>query len=125
MAARTTSEERLARLSEICLAFPKVTRIDSRDHTSFLVSKKILAYYLNNHHGDNILSVCCKVMAGDNERLVQANPHKFYLPMHIGPRGWVGFRLDLAGVDWREVKELVQTSYEQVAPKKLLALLKA
>ena len=50
------------------------------------------------------------------------DPAKFYLPAYIGPRGWVGLRLDIGEVDWDEVKELVTGSYLQTAPRKLAAL---
>ena len=123
MIARTKTRNRLVRLSGICLAFPAAVREDKGDHAGFLVAKKVFAYYLNNHHGDGIVSVCCKVLANDNKWLVEANPRKFYMPAYIGPRGWVGLRLDLATVDWTEVKELVLGSYSQVAPQKLLKLL--
>ncbi len=120
MATKMKAQDRLVRLSEICLAFPAATRENKGDHAGFLVANKVFAYYLNNHHGDGIVSVCCKVLADDNRRLVEANPRKFYLPAYIGPRGWVGLRLDLATVDWTEVKELVLGSYSQVAPRKHL-----
>jgi predicted DNA-binding protein (MmcQ/YjbR family) len=120
MAARTKTQERLEKLTEICLALPGAIIEDRGHYVGFLVSKKVFAYYLNDHHGDSIVSVCCKVLAGDHERLTSANPRKFYLPAYIGSRGWVGLRLDLATVDWAEVKELVHGSYEKVASKKLL-----
>jgi predicted DNA-binding protein (MmcQ/YjbR family) len=123
MIAQTKTEDRLVRLSEICLTLPATVREDKGDHAGFLVAKKVFAYYLNNHHGDGIVSVCCKVLPEDNRRLVESNPRKFYLPAYIGSRGWVGLRLDLATVDWTEVKELVLGSYSQVAPQKLLKLL--
>jgi len=115
--------ERLEKLSEICLALPSAVREDKRSHASFRVAKKVFAYYLDDHHSDGILSVCCKVLPGDNERLVVADPRKFFMPDYIGPRGWVGLRLDRPSVDWTEVKELVQGSYAQTAPKKLLKLM--
>jgi hypothetical protein len=111
--------ERLARLSRICLTLPGTTREDKGEHTAFRVAKKVFVYFLNNHHGDNIVSVCCKVLPDDNQRLIRAHPSKFYMPSYIGPRGWVGLRLDLPAVNWTEVKELVHTSYVQIAPKKL------
>ena len=117
MVAKTKTKDRLQTLSEICLALPATMREDKGDHAGFLVAKKVFAYYLNNHHGDGIVSVCCKVLPDDNKRLVEGNPRKFYLPAYIGPRGWVGLRLDLATVDWSEVKELVLGSYLQVAPR--------
>lgn len=123
MTSQAKTQKRLARLTEISLAFPEASRQDQGDHASFLVRKKVFAYYLNNHHGDQIVSVCCKALPGDNQRLVEANPCKFYLPAYIGPRGWVGLRLDLPTFDWTEIKELIRGSYTQTAPKKLLALL--
>jgi hypothetical protein len=111
--------ERLARLSRICLTLPGTTREDKGEHTAFRVAKKVFVYFLNNHHGDNIVSVCCKVLPDDNQRLIRAHPSMFYMPSYIGPRGWVGLRLDLPAVNWTEVKELVHTSYVQIAPKKL------
>jgi phosphoribosylglycinamide formyltransferase-1 len=123
MTTAAKTRERLARLAEICLALPEAARLDQGDHASFLIRKKVFAYYLNNHHGDQIVSVCCKALPGDNQRLIEDNPRKFYLPAYIGPRGWVGLRLDLPTVDWTEVKELLRGSYELSAPKKLRAQL--
>jgi predicted DNA-binding protein (MmcQ/YjbR family) len=117
------NRERLKKLSAICLALPEAVRVDKGSHASFAVSKKIFAYYLNDHHGDRIVSICCKVLAGDNERLTASNPRKFYMPAYIGPRGWVGLRLDRPTVDWAEVTELVRGSYAQTAPRRLLKLL--
>jgi hypothetical protein len=84
-----------------------------------------LGDYLNDHHGDGIVSVCCKVRAGDNKRLIDTNSRKFYMPAYIGPRGWVALRLDRATVDWNEVRELVRGSWEQMASKKLLREIEA
>lgn len=123
MADESKRLERLSRLAGICLALPCATREEMNGHASFRVAKKVFAYYLNDHHGDGIISVCCKVLPGDNERLIEANPHKFHLPAYIGPRGWVGLRLDRATVDWREVSELVRGSFAQIAPKKLAAMM--
>lgn len=115
--------ERLEKLAAICVAFPQVLREDQGSHASFRVGKKVFAYYLNDHHGDGIVSVCCKVLPGDNVRLIAANPRKFYMPAYIGPRGWVGLRIDRPTIDWAEVKELLHGSYGQTAPKTLVKLL--
>ena len=123
MTSEAKTRERLALLSQISLALPETSREDQGSHASFIIRKKVFAYYLNNHHGDGIVSVCCKVLPGDNQRLIAASPHKFYLPAYIGPRGWIGLRLDLPTVDWAEVQELLRGSYAQIAPKKLSSLL--
>lgn len=112
--------ERLKKLTAICLELPSAVAEQMHAHVAFKVGKKTFAYYLNDHHGDGIVSICGKVLPGDNERLIDSNPRKFYMPAYIGPRGWVALRLDRPTVDWNEVKELIRGSYEQTAPKKLL-----
>ena len=117
-------DPRLTRLTTICLALPETVRQAMGDHAGFLVRKKTFAYFLNNHHGDGIVAVTCKVGPGDNSALANAQPDRFYLPADIGPRGWVALRLDRGEVDWDEVTELVTDSYRRVAPKRLAALVK-
>jgi hypothetical protein len=58
--------KRLMRLADICLSFPGSTREDESRHSTFRVGKKIFAYYLNDHDRDQIISVCCRVLEGDN-----------------------------------------------------------
>ncbi|MGP0074415.1 MAG: MmcQ/YjbR family DNA-binding protein [Bryobacteraceae bacterium] len=114
-------ERCLVRLTEICLALPEATREIKGRHAAFSVRKKTFVYFLNDHHGDGIVSVCARVLPGDNVRLVAANPEKFYLPAYIGPRGWVAMRLDRGDLDWEEVEELVRGSYQAIAPKRRTA----
>jgi hypothetical protein len=119
MKSDLAEDPRLVRLTEICLALPEASRTLCGQHASFLVRKKIFAYFLNDHHGDGIVSLCGKVEQGDNHALAAAQPTRFYIPAYIGPRGWVGLRLDVGDVDWEEVAELVADSYCRIAPKKL------
>ena len=116
-------DPRLVRLTGICLGLPEATRQDTGRHASFLVRKKTFAYFLDNHHGDGIVAVCCKVALGENADLAAADPARFYLPAYIGPRGWVGLRLDGGAIDWSEVTEVVAGSYRLAAPKRLAALI--
>ena len=123
MARMPTQQDRLRALTDICLALPEARREEKASHAAFLVGKKTFSYYLNNHHGDNIISVCCKVLPGENQFLVQSDPGRFYLPAYIGSRGWIALRMDLATLNWTEVKELIRGSYIQTAPKQLVSLL--
>lgn len=124
MPKKPAEDSRLARLSKICLALPEAGREVHGQHAAFLVRKKTFAYFLNDHHGDGIVAVTAKVLPGDNQALVAAQPKRFYLPAYIGPRGWVALRLDIGKVDWEEVAELVAGSYRLAAPKRLAALVK-
>jgi predicted DNA-binding protein (MmcQ/YjbR family) len=108
----------LTRLSKICLELPEALREDKGDHAAFLVRKRTFGYFLNNHHGDGIVSIACKVLPGENTSLAAAQPKRFYLPAYIGSRGWIALRLDTGKVDWEEVTELVKGSYRLIAPKR-------
>ena len=112
----------LHKLDTICGRLPESSRIDQNDHASYLVRKKVFLYFLNNHHGDGIVGIACKALPGDNQRLIDSDSKRFYLPPYVGPRGWVGFRLDTAKVDWDVVAELILGSYLLVAPKTLAKL---
>jgi len=117
-----TVQKCLPRLSKICLALPEATQQPCGDYVSYLVRKKTFAYFLNNHHGDGIVSIACKALPGENTALAAAQPDRFYLPAYIGPRGWIALRLDRGAIDWEEVTELVTLSYLRCAPKTLARL---
>lgn len=117
----TKEDIRLAKFTKSCLALPEVTRTMLGKHAVFQVRKKKFAYYLDDHHGDGIVGITCKVLPGDNAALIAANPEKFYMPAYVGPRGWVGLRLDVGEIDWEEVAELARHSYRLIAPKQLAA----
>jgi len=110
----------LRKLTKICLSLPEATRRDLNEHADFRVRGKVFTYFLNNHHGDGIISVCCKSALGENVDRAAGEPARFYLPPYIGPRGWFGLRLDGEAVDWSEVRNLLELSYELVAPNRLL-----
>jgi predicted DNA-binding protein (MmcQ/YjbR family) len=112
---KSGEDPRLARLTKLALALPQTTRAVRGSHTQFLVRKKTFAYFLDNHHGDGIVALTCKVLPGDNRRLTEAQPARFYLPAYIASRGWVALRLDIGKIDWNEVQELLSGSYALVA----------
>jgi predicted DNA-binding protein (MmcQ/YjbR family) len=122
MAKRSAEDPRLRRLTQIARTFPETTRQTYGSHAQFLVRKKTFAYFLDNHHGDGIVAVTCKVLPDDNKALAEAQPRRFYLPAYIGSRGWVALRLDVGKIDWEEVRELLLSSYALVAPRRLAAL---
>ena len=108
------------RVTAICRALPGAEHEDQGDHTIYRVRGKVFAYFLDDHHGDGIVSVCVKSQRGENVDRARLEPERFYLPAYIGPRGWFGMRLDRGRVRWREVAEIVEQSYRLTAPKALL-----
>ena len=110
-----------ARLIAICRAFPEVTAHGDQ-HVAFQVRGKTFAYYLEDHHGDGRVALCCKAAPGEQQALVAADPARYYRPAYLGARGWVAVRLDAGDVDWDEVAELALDAWRRTAPKRLLAL---
>lgn len=119
MAKSVSEDKRLTRLTKIALAFPEAQRQIYGSHAQFLIRKKTFAYFLDNHHGDGIVAVTCKVLPGENKALADAQPDRFYLPAYVASRGWVALRLDRGKIDWTEVNELLAGSYAMIAPKRL------
>ena len=112
------------RLAEICESLPEVVRRPGGDHDQhdgYLVRKKTFAYFTDNEHGDGRLALLVKAPPGEQEALVGADAERFFVPKYIGPRGWVGLRLDREPVDWDEAAELVAEAYRMTAPKTLVA----
>jgi len=124
MVKRSSEDSRLARLSKVALALPETTRKIYGSHAQFLVCNRTFAYFLDNHHGDGVVAVTCKVLPGDNKALAEAQPGRFYLPAYLASKGWVALRLDIGKVDWKEVRDLLLGSYAQIAPNRLAVKLK-
>lgn len=118
--ALSAAHGRLARVSTICLSLPEAVCTARGDHADFRVRKKVFAYFLNNHHGDGIVSVCVKASLGENVDRASLEPERFYLPAYIGSRGWFGMRLDRGVTNWGTVKNIIELSYRLVAPASLV-----
>jgi predicted DNA-binding protein (MmcQ/YjbR family) len=105
----------LDRLREVCQALPEAIEGISVHHPSFKVRGKTFVMFAD---GDRSPSVWIKSTVGEQAELVASDPDRFYVPPYLGPRGWVGMRLD-RDVDWGEVAELVADGYRLAAPKRL------
>jgi hypothetical protein len=119
----SAAAHRRARLIKICEAFPEIV-VDSagETHLAFKIRKRIFAYYLFDHHDDGIIAFTCKSTVSEQRRLVKDDPISFFVPPYLGSKGWVAIRLDLAEVDWDTVAELARRAYQDLAPRKLAAL---
>ena len=117
------STRRRERLAKICEALPEVnSEVAGDQHIAFRIRKKIFAYYLFDHHGDGLIAFCCKSSLSEQRRLIKDDPESFFVPAYLGAKGWVAIRLDLDNVDWDTVSELARRAYQEIAPRKLAAL---
>ena len=114
----------LARLREVCLTLPEVTEKEAWGEPTFRVRDKLFAMFATDHHHDGNVAVWCKAAMGMQEVLIDADPERFFKPPYVGPKGWIGIRLD-GKVDWDEVHALLAESWRMTAPPKLAATLPA
>jgi phosphoribosylglycinamide formyltransferase-1 len=117
-ATNKQAEQRRARLVTICEALPDVETTGDQ-HLNFRVHGKVIAYYLDDHHGDGMIVVSVKTTPTLQAMLVEDDPARYSLTPYMAHRGWVSLRIDGRSVDWEEVAALVQASYRLVAPKRL------
>jgi hypothetical protein len=115
--------EALAAVRQRCLALPEVIERPSHGAPTFFVrGKKSFVMFHDDHHGDGRLAIWCAAAPGVQEELVRSEPDRFFRPAYVGPRGWLGVRLDV-DVDWDEVAQITADAYRHVAPKTLVARL--
>jgi hypothetical protein len=111
---------RRKRLVSLCERLPEaVAERAGLQHLAFKVRKKIFAYYAYDHHHDGRIALLVKAPPGEQGRLVAEDPGRYFVPPYVGPRGWVGLRLDSARLDWKAIKDLVVVAYAMTAPAKL------
>lgn len=115
-------EALLAKLRELCLAFPEAVEAGGVGAPSFKVRDKIFAM---QHRMAGRPSLWVKGLPGAQEMLVGGEPMRFFRPPYVGHHGWVGAYIDLDDVDWAHLVSLVEESYRITAPKRLVAQLEA
>jgi len=122
--ARSTPRTPIERLRALCLALPEAHEVEAWGEPTFRVRNKIFAMYADagNHHGAGRRGVWCKATHLTQDLLVRTQPERFFVPPYVGPKGWVGVRLDGAP-DWSVVAELLRDAYRLTAPKRLTARL--
>jgi hypothetical protein len=113
----------LDRLRGLCLALPGVTEKISHGEPTWFV-RKVFVTFAGRHHDERV-AFWCAAPPGVQEALVGSDPERFFRPPYVGGRGWIGVYLDVPGVDWDEIAELVADAYRTIAPKRLAAQLDA
>jgi predicted DNA-binding protein (MmcQ/YjbR family) len=111
------SEGPVDRLRTICLTLPEAAEQETWGAPTFRVRGKIFAM---PRQDDGRISVWCKAPPGSQLILIGADPERFFAPPYVGPKGWIGVRLD-DEPDWAEVDGLVRRSYRLIAPRRLAA----
>jgi predicted DNA-binding protein (MmcQ/YjbR family) len=111
-----------SKLRALCMALPEAHEkpFGGHDAPAWRIRDKLFAMMVT---GDGRLSFWCKGAPGAQDVLVSGDPERFFVPPYVGHKGWIGVRLDVAGVEWGLIEELVRDSYIMTAPKKVAAQL--
>src|SRR5438132_11197715 len=111
----------VARLRAIGLALPEATEKVAGGEPTWRVRGKLFAQLDDHHHGADHLAVWLPAPLGEQEAMIFTDPARFFRPSYVGPRGWVGVRIDRAP-NWTQVANMVEQAYRQVAPPRLCSL---
>ena len=123
MQSNSSSAARRARLVKICERLPEADgRAGGRVAPGLSHSQANLCLLSFDHHGDGIIGFTCKSSLSEQRRLVKGDPESFFVPPYLGSKGWIAIRLDLVEVDWDTITELARRAYQDLAPRKLAAL---
>jgi hypothetical protein len=114
--------ELLERLRAICLGLPETTEEEAFGQPVFRVRGKSFADYHAARRRGHRAECWCKATLPGQAELVELNPDWFFVPPYIGPRGWVGIRLDAPDLDWAMTESVLRAAYRLAAPKRLAAL---
>ncbi|WP_018157403.1 MmcQ/YjbR family DNA-binding protein [Demetria terragena] len=115
----------LARVRQLALAFPGAAEKVSHGHPNFFTTK-VFAYYgfrakSDHSNPDTFQTVAIKP---DPEERLALLEEGWFAPSYIGPSGWVACDLK-TDPDWELIAELLDMSYRNTAPKRLIAQLDA
>lgn len=109
----------LTDVRRVCLELPESAEVEAWGRPTFRAGKKMFAVFEGND--DHPYALVLKPEPAEREALL-GDP-RFYVPAYHGPYGWLALDLTAAEVDWDEVRELAETSYRQVAIKRMLTAL--
>lgn len=106
---------------DACLWLPEAEEFLSHGAPCFRVrGGKTFAMFMLNHHGDGRAALWLNAPAGAQEHHLGADPENFFIPPYVGPRGWIGLRLDKS-LSWSRIAKLVREAYEVTAAPALRA----
>ncbi|HUH07417.1 MAG TPA: MmcQ/YjbR family DNA-binding protein [Egibacteraceae bacterium] len=109
----------LPELRLLCLALPESVEIEAWGRPTFRAGKRMFAVF----EGSDAHPFAVTFKPDPAERAALVDDPRFYIPAYFGPGGWLALDFTAAPVDWEEVEELIESSYRQVALKRMLKTL--
>ena len=120
-------DPKLSQIHSIALSYPGAAEKISHGRPAFY-TKKVFAYYggsVRRGAGDRVQYPQSVVVLLDSaERAALLDDPRTFVPAYLGPSGWLGFDLPRAD-DLEEVAELIDSSFRNTAPSRLITELEA
>ncbi|MEM7403874.1 MAG: MmcQ/YjbR family DNA-binding protein [Pseudomonadota bacterium] len=111
-------------IENACLALPETSVSEGHGMPNYKVRGKVFATWSLNHHGDGIAALWLKLPGDSRDSCLLSDPEDYFVPPYVGPRGWLGMRLNEvpeAGLTWRSVCARIYEAYRHMAPAGLAA----
>ena len=110
----------MERIRPIALALPGVIEKPSHGSPTFFTAEGRKGKTFASVHDEREWfegRLCLWAASEEPERaaLIEDAPERFFVPPYVGPRGWLGLRLDLDPVDWDEVAGVIEDAHARIA----------
>ncbi|MCB1304409.1 MAG: MmcQ/YjbR family DNA-binding protein [Leptospiraceae bacterium] len=113
----------IKKLREKCLALPETFEKEAWGEATFRVTKgSMFAMTDFNHHNSGHIAVWVKAAPLVQPELVERDPGAYFVPPYMGPKGWVGVKLN-SKTRWKALEALLREAHLLSAPAKLRKIL--
>jgi hypothetical protein len=107
----------LARVEAYCTELADVVAKTSHGTSTWFTGGRQFAAWADNHHGDGRLALWLAAPEGAQAMLVEADAESYFVPPYVGPRGWIGVRLDRS-LAWNEIAAAIDRAHAAIAAKR-------
>lgn len=108
------------RVVAIIESFDGATATPVLAHLKLQAGKKLIGWYMEDHHGNGRIELQVRGRPGRSQELVAKNPIVYFIPSYHGKRGNIGVWLDVDGIDWDEVAQILLEAYGMANPAAVL-----
>ncbi len=115
--AAPRAQDVLDELRGLCLALPETTEAKQFGRPSWRAGKK---GFCTAHRYKNRMTL--QFWVGADQQAMLTYDERYRIPAYIGHNGWIELDVE-EEVDWREVENLVRSSYRHFALKRMLKVL--
>lgn len=123
---KSQSQSPRERLIAIVESFDGATATPVMQHLKLQYGKKLIGWYMEDHHGNGRVELQFRGRPGRQQELVAKNPGIYYVPSYHGKLGNIGVWLDVPNrdepdVDWDEIAQLLLEGYGIATPAAVLS----